>query len=962
MTTPTTSDPVADFLAAMREAGVQMDFDGQHPIADGKLHRAASLTTKKRNLNVWYVFHADEPASGAFGDYAMGVNETWTAKRPSAMTDEERAALKQRMEDTQRQRAEHQAKVNAEAATAATAIWKASVKASPDHPYLAGKGLPVFAGLRQLATDVAYKVDGEAKKARAGSLVVPLMRADGTLASVQLVGADGKKLFLKGTAKAGNYTSVGKATPEHFIIAEGYATAARCHMATGLCGIVAFDSGNLLPVAKAIRKKYPEAKLTIASDNDRFTKKPNGTPYNPGTEAAFAAAKAVGADLAVPAFFADDLKSSDFDDMGQSEGLEAVAQALAAAVPPDQADLKPVRVRGGDEEPPPYDAEPEGPHGHDNDQHAPEAGGAVETVMDKENKGGDRTHPLEVFGAPHFRCLGVDGVSFFYQPSNVSQVIALNAASHSAFNMMRLAPLSFWEIEFGEKGKIDWNAAVNACIQACMHKRKFIPHNRVRGRGAWFEGENAVFHAGDRLVVNGQPVAIADHHSKHVYDEGEAISVPVDNPATTDEARALLSICKSLRWDSPLSAYMMAGFCVVAPVCGFLQWRPHVWVNGPAGSGKSTVLDKIVTVLLKETAHSVVGNTSEAGIRAALGVDAVPIIFDEFEPKDRDNQARIRAIMDLARVASSEADGLILKGTANQGTKGFRVRSMMVFASINTQIEGYADETRFTQLTLVPPEANSPEQKEANTTHYAKLVSDIIQHLTPDFARRLLARTILNMPTLRHYVTVFTAAATIHLGTRRLGDQVGPMLAGAYLLNTTGPLTVETALEWIKKNDWSNHSAKGAANDQTRFLNHISGYMIRHQTPEGGTWERPIGEVIEIAMGPDMVVEEDRGTPTLTANRAKKAAKRALGRYGIRVNTSHVPELVEVIKDHEAFRKILKGTEWAGAKYFNILKTIEGAEMSGSNRYFASGVNSTYVSVPVTAILGTREVGEDEFD
>ncbi|TIN04626.1 MAG: hypothetical protein E5Y59_19285, partial [Mesorhizobium sp.] len=189
------------------------------------------------------------------------------------------------------------------------------------------------------------------------------------------------------------------------------------------------------------------------------------------------------------------------------------------------------------------------------------------------------------------------------------------------------------------------------------------------------------------------------------------MAVEMDSPVSTAEARKFLALSKSLRWVSPLSGYLLAGWCVVAPVCGFLKWRPHVWVNGPSGSGKSTVMDQIVKRCLAATALSVVGNTTEAGVRGALGMDALPIIFDEVEPKDQNNQNRIRAIMDLARVAASEGDGLILKGTANQKTKGFRARSMFVFASIVTQIEGYADESRITQLTLADPAQDTDEEK-----------------------------------------------------------------------------------------------------------------------------------------------------------------------------------------------------------------------------------------------------------
>ncbi len=93
------------------------------------------------------------------------------------------------------------------------------------------------------------------------------------------------------------------------------------------------------------------------------------------------------------------------------------------------------------------------------------------------------------------------------------------------------------------------------------------------------------------------------------------------------------------------------------------------------------------------------------------------------------------------------------------------------------QIEGYADESRITQLVLTKP------------------VDDIMTLMTPDFARRFLARTIFHLPILRRYVDVFTEAATIHFGAQRLGDQIGLMLAGAYIMAITKDLTVSEALE-----------------------------------------------------------------------------------------------------------------------------------------------------------------------
>ena len=79
-------------------------------------------------------------------------------------------------------------------------------------------------------------------------------------------------------------------------ICEGLATGATIYQATGHATAVAFDAGNLEPVAKALRAKFPGLVLVVCADND------TETPGNPGLTAATKAARAVGAALAVPQF------------------------------------------------------------------------------------------------------------------------------------------------------------------------------------------------------------------------------------------------------------------------------------------------------------------------------------------------------------------------------------------------------------------------------------------------------------------------------------------------------------------------------------------------------------------------------------------------------------------------------------------------------------------------------------
>lgn len=118
----------------------------------------------------------------------------------------------------------------------------------------------------------------ERKKVRAfgvrfmyrGTVVVPLRDMEGSLHGLQYIGADGDKKFGSGTLKEGRFHLIGEiAADKPLSFAEGYATAATVHMATGWPVVVCFDAGNLEPVIAQWRPLYPDLKFVIAADNDR---------------------------------------------------------------------------------------------------------------------------------------------------------------------------------------------------------------------------------------------------------------------------------------------------------------------------------------------------------------------------------------------------------------------------------------------------------------------------------------------------------------------------------------------------------------------------------------------------------------------------------------------------------------------------------------------------------------------
>lgn len=171
----------------------------------------------------------------------------------------------------------------------------------------------------------------------AGVFLVPAVDlASGELVNVQSIRparpADGgpEKLFIKGARKTGTAHLIGSADGAAWLlVAEGYATAATCHEATGRPVFVAWDAGNLAHVVRLLRGRFPATRLVVCGDDDRATEARTGK--NPGRLKATEAARLAQA-LAV--FPGDSLPKggSDFNDLHQAAGLDAVRLVIEGAI------------------------------------------------------------------------------------------------------------------------------------------------------------------------------------------------------------------------------------------------------------------------------------------------------------------------------------------------------------------------------------------------------------------------------------------------------------------------------------------------------------------------------------------------------------------------------------------------------------------------------------------------------
>lgn len=220
-------------------------------IMDGRVHRFNSGTKGKggHDKSGWYVAFGDGVPAGRFGCFRAGVEVTFRAQVSRPLTSVDEMAITRRMSEARALRDAELAKAREVAADTVSQIWTDGMAASADHPYLARKGIGSHGA----------RVTGD------GRLMIPLYTADGELASLQYISADGEKRYHPSGMTKGCFLIIGEAKGRIFI-AEGFATAATIHEQTGDAVAVAFSAGNLPATAEAMRELADS--LVVVADND----------------------------------------------------------------------------------------------------------------------------------------------------------------------------------------------------------------------------------------------------------------------------------------------------------------------------------------------------------------------------------------------------------------------------------------------------------------------------------------------------------------------------------------------------------------------------------------------------------------------------------------------------------------------------------------------------------------------
>lgn len=310
------ADILHSFAECLHSAGLEV----KAVLADGLLHRCGTMDRPRRKDGAYKAF-PDVPASIWWKNWRTGDEGTWTYKPEKELTAVERDALRERIRAIKAHKETEQIRRWQATAKLAASIWNHARPAGDNHPYLQRKEVPAI-GLRQTEDE---------------RLIVPVLNQSGKTQSLQFIlrekpaeGTD--KFFLKGGKTSGGFFSIPAKNDTKdgpLLIAEGYATGASLHLATGYAVLIAFNAGNLEAVARMARQSCPDRELVLCADNDCETLNPDGTPWNPGKDAASRAARAVGGKLAVCP--AHEGKATDFNDLHRLRSLEAVRTVVEEA-------------------------------------------------------------------------------------------------------------------------------------------------------------------------------------------------------------------------------------------------------------------------------------------------------------------------------------------------------------------------------------------------------------------------------------------------------------------------------------------------------------------------------------------------------------------------------------------------------------------------------------------------------
>ena len=498
-----------------------------------------------------------------------------------------------------------------------------------------------------------------------------------------------------------------------------------------------------------------------------------------------------------------------------------------------------------------------------------------------------------------FKALSHDHENFYFMSYRLGLVKPVKQESITLGYLRIMAPREYWMNKYplsdGMKGTYDTDTAIEDIVNLGL-KTPYHETGKIRQTGAWKDDGRYVFHYGSGLIVDGKKTGLFDFKTNNIYEKKGHLQFSEDGYKSID-MRKIATIIKRFSISSAQEKYLFLGWVIMSLLGGAFDWRPHIWLTGEAGSGKTSAIDFIKTILgtavIKET-----GGSTEAGIRQRLKVSTLPVLIDELENMDDKTNKNLKAIKALIRQASSGSR--VSRGTADHSGIDFAVQSMFCVGSVSPQIAENADLTRFAIINF--------DKSLTSTDGWIETEKMMIEILTPEYLNEFKYFMVSNIKNIIEYTKMALVVFSDKKYNSRLSQQYSVLTMGAYICLKNGvDITKEGFNTFLTKNfNFHEQVQTGTVSAAEQCLSIILQKVVDYRSPTGLLDKTSIFDLIKL-YGDKL----DQGLSSNNDEVMKNVIK-AVKPYGFLLEHPKYKNDILFVYNANLIKDILKNTQFSG--------------------------------------------------
>ena len=568
---------------------------------------------------------------------------------------------------------------------------------------------------------------------------------------------------------------------------------------------------------------------------------------------------------------------------------------------------------------------------------------------------------MHFWEAANFRCIGftrreTDSNTYLFLSHKTGSLFSVSPRNMSPTFFIQLDGIEFWHRYFKrlptmKMNGVEWDQARYALMERCHLAGRVDMKAHLRGRGVWKGNDGkVVVHCGNRMW-HGDGWASPTTHPHFIMERLDPIRLTDPEAASKDEIQTAFNAIRALAWRDAWMGRFLHGWLLAAPFSGLIKKRPHLLITGASGTGKSTTIEMLVEGYLGEFINQFSGGTTSSGFRRTLGVEAIPVRFDEDEPGERGEIGKQHAkeIANLARISYQDTNTPIVHGDG----QFYLPRSMIMLTRVRPGLDNEADRNRFVICEL----------RRAAGDNWQETFNEFLRRcgqISPQFWCRAFWWVYRNFSLWQSAEKTFRQVYEKDNQSPRRADTLGTIFALSFVSLLGREPTIDDARKFIGNigGGTSSTDMLDAQHEEFACMDTILS-SVHAFTDEISDGEFTRTQRTEMTIAEMIVDTYNAGNP-----QTKTGVAAALRRFGIKITVSRRENddghYVAFANTGEGICELMEKKKWGARDWREILLRIPGAYKSPHSIEFA-GRQSRFVALPMRVVLGEDD-NESLFD